>query len=111
MSKPTTDEFNDFLTGAQNKIKSALKAKADQALKESKQFLEESKADMKRWLKQLKSKKITPSQFKWLSRGKLNVAKLEALKQSGMGLVELQNLKNSLIDLAIKKASDSLPKK
>ncbi len=101
------DNFVDIVeTGVKDLAKKTLKGFKDEAVSDSKAFLDTSKADLKRWTKLLSKNELSHDDFEWLVVGRKDVAELHALKQAGLTLVRLDRFKNALLDLIIDTAFD-----
>ena len=86
--------------------KKTLKGFKEEAVSDTKKFLEASKSDLKRWVKLLAQGDITQDDFEWLVLGRKDVAKMYALKQAGLTLVRIDRFKSALLNLVIDSAFD-----
>lgn len=77
---------------------------SEQATKDGLQFLDETKADLETWTKELMAGNLSKDDFEWLVKGRKDLARMEAIKQAGMAAIEIEKLKNQIIDLVIGKA-------
>jgi hypothetical protein len=102
--------FDNFVHAVQEGVeglaKTMLKGFKDEALTDTKTFMESSKEDLQRWTKLLAQGELTQDDFEWLVMGRKDVLELHLLKQSGLALVRLDRFKNALIDLIIDTAFD-----
>lgn len=102
--------YDDFVKaveeGVKELAKKTLKGFKQEALTDAKAFLESSKDDLQRWTRLLAHGELSHDDFEWLVLGRKDVAKLHALKQSGLALVRLDRFKNALVDLVIDIAFD-----
>jgi hypothetical protein len=102
--------FNDFSESLKDGIKDlaedTLKDHADAAINDSKDFLEKTKDDLKRWTEQLARGELSQSDLKFLLEGKKDLAEMYALQQAGMALVKVDKFRKSLCDLVVEKAVD-----
>ncbi len=98
-------KFDDFLKALKDGIKElaeeSWKEYQQSAVKDGSAFVEKTKEDLERWTKLLANGDLTPKDFEWLVKGKKDLAELEALKQAGLALARLDQLRNSLIDLVV----------
>ena len=103
-------KFDDFIDvieeGVKELAKKTLKGFKDEAVTDTKAFLDASKEDLKRWTKLLAQGELSQDDFKWLVLGRKDVAELHALKQAGLALVGIDRFKNALLDLVIDTAFD-----
>lgn len=95
-------DFNDFLDTLKDEVVDLaadhLDALQDEAVQDSKQFLEESKEDLERWTKLLEEGEISKKDFKSLVKGQEDLARMEALKQAGLAAVEVDRFRKNLFD-------------
>jgi hypothetical protein len=80
-----------------------------QAMTDVQDFLQKSKADLERWAQQLAEKKIDAGEFASLVQGKLDVAEMKALKQAGLGQVQLDTFTNGVVDIIVQAAVAAIP--
>lgn len=103
-------KFDDFIDaiegGAKELAKKTLKGFKEEAVTDTKAFLEASKDDLQRWTKLLANSDLSQDDFEWLVMGRKDVAELHALKQSGLALVRIDRFKNALLNLVIDTAFD-----
>ena len=53
----------------------------------------------KTWIDQLSKGEITLDDFEFLLKGQKDLAKMNALKQKGLGIVQINKFKSALIDI------------
>jgi len=103
--------FNDFVEAIEEGVKEiakrTLKGFKDEAVEDTKAFLEMSKDDLERWTRLLANGDLSHEDFEWLLLGRRDVAELYALKQKGLALVRLDRFRNALLDLIIDTAFDA----
>ena len=99
-----------FLNVLKDEIKDlaedTLKDHAEADINDSKDFLEKTKDDLKRWTEQLARGELSQSDFKYLLEGKKDLAEMYALQQAGLALVKVDQFRKSLCDLIVEKAMD-----
>ena len=101
-------KFDDFLEA----LREGLKQLAGQAIhdyraagiKDGQAFLQKTRADLERWTKALAKGQLSKADFEWLLQGKKDLAVMEALKQEGLALVEVDKFRSSLVDLVVNTA-------
>ncbi|MCK5812603.1 MAG: hypothetical protein KAH03_00020 [Cocleimonas sp.] len=102
--------FEDFIQivekSTKKLAKNTLKGFKNEALKDVKTFLEDSKEDLKRWTRLLAIGELSQDDFEWLVIGRKEVIELQVLKQSGLTLVRLDRFKNALLNSVIDTALD-----
>ncbi len=78
-----------------------LKDYEKEAILDAKNFLENSKSSLVRWVSKLQKGEIDQDEFKSLVRGQLDVAELHAMKRAGLAEVKLDEFKNGVIQILI----------
>jgi hypothetical protein len=103
-------EFDEFVTrvakGTKDLAENTLRGYKEEALVDTKIFLEKSKDDAKRWSKLLVEGSITKDDYEWLILSRKDVVELTLLKQAGLSAVRIDRFKNALINLVIDTAFD-----
>lgn len=67
-------------------------------------FARQSKADLNRWIKLLAKLEISKTEFSDLVRGLKSLAAIDALKKTAVAMIEIQRVRDMIIDLVISKA-------
>ena len=75
-----------------------------QAIADAKDFLNEARDDLKRWVGELEREEIDKSDFESLVRGQKDVAEMQALKQAGLAQVSIDTFTNGVLDIVINAA-------
>jgi ribosomal protein L9 len=73
----------------------------NQAVQDGSAFLQQTENDIATWLEDLKNGDITQKNFESLVRGESDLAKMEALKQAGLGQVAIDTFVNGFIQIVI----------
>lgn len=81
----------------------------DFAISDSKEFLEKTKADLKKWTEELARGELSLDDFKFLVAGKKDLAELHGLKQAGLTLARIESFKNGVIDIIVNAAFNAIP--
>lgn len=106
--RPMAD-FDDFLDTLKDELAdhaaSHLDDLQDEAVRDSEQFLEDSKEDLKRWTRLLEEGEISEKDFESLVKGQKDLAKMEALKEAGLAAVEVDRFRKNLFDRVLGIAS------
>jgi len=101
-------KFNDFLAALREGLKQlagqAIQDYRAAAIKDGEAFLRKTRADLERWTKALAKGQLAKADFEWLLQGKKDLAVMEALKQEGLALVEVDKFRSSLVDLVVNTA-------
>jgi len=80
-----------------------------QALSDVKDFLQQSKDDLKRWIEELARREIDKNEFESLVRGQADVAEMRALKQAGLAAVQIDTFANGVLDIVVSAAFAAIP--
>ena len=72
-----------------------------QAVQDGTAFLQQTENDIATWLADLQAGNITQKNFESLVRGESDLAKMEALKQAGLGKVAIDTFVNGFIQIVI----------
>lgn len=106
-------DFNTFISSLEDGIKKlaseTLGGYKDVAISDSKEFLEKTKADLKKWTEELARGELSQDDFKFLVAGKKDLAELHGLKQAGLTLVKIESFKNGVIDIVVNAAFNAIP--
>ena len=98
-------DINEILDGLKDGIKELAKKEAKdfvvQAQGDAEKFLDDIKQDLATWVKQLAKGELSENDFKFLVRGRKDVAEMAALKQAGLAQVAIQRIVNGVIDLVV----------
>ncbi|HEY0610609.1 MAG TPA: hypothetical protein VGD35_13160 [Chitinophaga sp.] len=93
--------FNDLKNGVTTLARATVKSYTKQAVADAEEFLQESQEKLKRWTLLLADKQLTSEDFEWLVMSQKDLAKMEALKQSGRALARIDAFRISLLNLVI----------
>lgn len=103
-------DYDDFIAALEQGIKELAKQTVsdfkDQAVSDAKSFLDTSKGDLKKWVKQLADGELTKDDFEWLIKGREDAIELLELKQAGLAVVQADKFKKSLATLVVDTAFD-----
>ncbi len=106
-------DFNAFISSLEDGIKKlaseTLGGHKDIAISDSKEFLEKTKTDLKKWTEELARGELSQADFKFLVAGKKDLAELHGLKQAGLALVTIESFKNGVIDIVVTAAFSAIP--
>jgi DNA repair ATPase RecN len=81
----------------------------NQALSDVRDFLQQSKDDLKRWIEELARREIDRGEFESLVQGQADVAEMRALKQAGLAAVQVDTFTNGLLDIVVSAAFSAIP--
>jgi hypothetical protein len=97
--------FDGFLANLKAKLADLLaetiKSRRDAAAKDVESFLQESRADLERWTRLLAQGDLSPEEFEWLVKARLDLAKMAALEQAGLAKVAMDRFKKALLGILI----------
>jgi hypothetical protein len=80
-----------------------------QAAADTRDFLDQSRADIERWAGELTRGEIDEDDLASLMRGEKDLAEMRALKQAGLAQVSLDTFTNGVIDIAISAIVAAIP--
>lgn len=81
----------------------------NEAIRDGKTFLKDTKADLERWTRLYAAGELSRSDFEWLVASKKDLAGLAALKRKGLAKVALERFINGLIDVIVATAFKTFP--
>ncbi|HEX3043488.1 MAG TPA: hypothetical protein VHY08_01935 [Bacillota bacterium] len=74
---------------------------ADSATKDIIAFLEKNRVNLRKWSESLEKSEITNAEFKSLLKGEMDLAEMICLKNAGLSLVKIDELKAKLVQIII----------
>jgi hypothetical protein len=101
------DFWEDLQKGFSTFAETSLKDFKDEAFAAGKDFLEQSKEDIKLWTEQLATGQMSKEDFEWNVKGKKDVADLIILKQKGLAKAQVDKFTSGLTDIIISTAVKS----
>ena len=106
-------DFDDFLDaikdGLGDLIGDTIGDFADSAEIRAKEFLEESRADLEKWLQQLADDELTPDDFEFLVKGKADLGRINALLEIGAAKISVDKFRQGLVKLIKDSALSLVP--
>jgi hypothetical protein len=93
--------FKELKKGAVEIAKEQARDFVKEATSDGNEFLDDVKADLRKWTKQLAEGKLSKKDFEFLVMGKKDLAKMEALKQAGLAAIRVEQIRTAMIDLVI----------
>ena len=95
--------FDTFLATLRPKlvalVTQTVRDRKDAAVKDVESFLEGSRADLERWSRLVALGELSPDEFEWLVKARVDLARIAALEQAGLAKVALDRFKQSLLDI------------
>lgn len=89
-------------------VTDTFKKHVDAARRDAEAFLAATRADLERWGQLLAAGELTPDDFQWLVKGRVDVAKMAALKQAGLAKARLDGFKRALLATVVGTARELL---
>jgi hypothetical protein len=80
-----------------------------QALRDVKDFLQRSEADLQRWRRELAQEEIDAHEFRSLVKGQIDAAEMRALKRVGLAQVQIDTFTNGVLDIVVAAALAAIP--
>jgi hypothetical protein len=91
----------EILKEIESLAEETFKKHKDKAFKDGKAFLDKIEDDLERLSKLVLKGELNAEEFEWLVRSKRDLAEMVLLKQAGLALVQIDQFKNSILDLVI----------
>lgn len=99
---------NEILSEVASLTKSMLNDHKDEIVRETKEFLEESEGNLKSWTKAYTTGGIPRNEFELLVKTRSDLLKMKILTQEGISLVQVDNLRQGILDIIVKVASKAV---
>lgn len=96
--------FNNIKNGLADLAKQEVPDFLDEATADGQAFLESMKEDLLTWSQQVLDGKLSRDEFAFLVQGRQDLAKMEGLTKAGATAIQMDQLKNSVIQLVINSA-------
>ncbi len=97
MTSRERDSFLDaVLAQFSGEIKSSLPAAREAIIASGKSFLIDTRRDLVRWTTLLGAGELSREEFEWLVQARVHLARMESLKQAGLTLSRIDELRISL---------------
>jgi len=102
--------FDEFLAAVEDGTKEIAREllvdNREKIVEGSKAFLEESRADLEKWTKQLAQGELSANDFEFLVKGKKDLLEVHVQSQVGLAKITLDKFRVRVIDLLINTAFD-----
>jgi|ERR1700683_2867840 hypothetical protein len=95
------DFLQQVLAGLKTLATGPLASYATEIEQDGQAYLTQAKADLETWTEQLAKGDITKDDFTDNVQGDVDLAKLQALTDAGIGLEALQTLRDSMVNIVI----------
>lgn len=96
--------FNDIKSQLGPLAQQDLGEFAGQGKQDAEAFLDESRANLAKWVQQLADKEIDQDEFTWLVESQKAAAEMTALQAANAGTVRIEQFRDSVLNLAVKTA-------
>jgi hypothetical protein len=95
-------DFNAFLEELKNNLTAiatgSFQKYTKQLLNDGTDFAAKLEEDLKRWAAEYSIHEITKEEFEFLVKSKKDLLEMTALKQEGLAKIELNKLRNAIVD-------------
>jgi hypothetical protein len=96
--------FNDIKNQLGPLAEQNLKEFASQGKQDAEAFLEQSRANLTKWIQQLADQVIDRDEFTWLVESQKAAAEMTALQAANAGTVRIEQFRDSVLGLVVKTA-------
>ena len=108
-----TIDFSELFQDLKNAVESFAKQKVGDYWKETvadaDQFFSRTKDQLERWTLRLAKGELTADDFEWLVKGAKDLAEMNVLKQAGVTLIRIDEIKAGLLNVIVKTVVDKIP--
>lgn len=101
-SQELKEILDAIIRGSKKLAVDEFKGRGEDIGKDAKEFLENSKSKIKEWCEKLVSGELKQNEFEYLVKNQANLLKMKTLKQSGMALVAIDNVRQGILDVVSK---------
>lgn len=102
--------FNDIKSQLGPLAEQNLKQFAAQGKQDAEAFLEQSKANLQKWVQQLANKEIDEDEFRWLVESQKSAAEMVALRAANAGMLQTEQFRDSVLNVVVNTAISALTK-
>ena len=107
-------DFNQIFNDIKNQLgplaQENLKEFASQGKQDAQAFLEQSRADLQKWVQQLANKEIDEAEFRWLVESQKAAAEMTALRAANAGTVRIEQFRDSVLNVVVSAAVSAIGK-
>jgi hypothetical protein len=97
MKDPETDSFlSSVISQFSEEIRSTLPAAREAILATGEDFVRDTRRDLVRWTGLLGTGELSQEEFEWLVQARVHLAQMESLKQAGLTLTRIDELRMAL---------------
>lgn len=102
--------FNDIKSQLGPLAEQNLKQFAAQGKQDAEAFLEQSKANLQKWVQQLANKEIDEDEFRWLVESQKAAAEMTALRAANAGTLQTEQFRDSVLSVVVNTAVSAITK-
>lgn len=102
--------FNDIKSQLGPLAQQNLKQFAAQGQQDAEAFLEQSRANLQKWVQQLANKEIDEDQFRWLVESQKAAAEMTALRAANAGAIQTEQFRDSVLSAVVTTAVSAIAK-
>jgi hypothetical protein len=102
--------FNDIKSQLGPLAEQNLKQFAAQGKQDAEAFLEQSKANLQKWVQQLANKEIDEDEFRWLVESQKAAAEMVALRAANAGTLQTEQFRDSVLNVVVSTAVSAITK-
>lgn len=107
-------DFNQIFTDIKSQLgplaEQNLKQFAAQGKQDAEAFLEQSKANLQKWVQQLANKEIDEDEFRWLVESQKAAAEMTALRAANAGTLQTEQFRDSVLSVVVNTAVSAITK-
>jgi hypothetical protein len=102
--------FNDIKSQLGPLAEQNLKQFAAQGKQDAEAFLEQSRANLQKWVQQLANKEIDEDGFRWLVESQKAAAEMVALRAANAATLQTEQFRDSVLNLVVTTAVSAIAK-
>ena len=102
--------FNDIKSQLGPLAEQNLKQFAAQGEQDAEAFLEQSRANLQKWVQQLANKEIDEDEFRWLVESQKAAAEMTALRAANAGTLQTEQFRDSVLKVVVSTAVSAITK-
>ena len=102
--------FNDIKSQLGPLAEQNLKQFAAQGKQDAEAFLEQSRANLQKWVQQLANKEIDEDEFRWLVESQKAAAEMVALRAANAGTLQTEQFRDSVLNVVVSTAVSAIGK-
>jgi succinate dehydrogenase flavin-adding protein (antitoxin of CptAB toxin-antitoxin module) len=107
-------DFNQIFNDIKNQLgplaEKNLQEFAAQGKQDAEAFLEQSKANLLKWVQQLANKEIDEAEFRWLVESQKSAAEMVALRATNAGTLRTEQFRDSVLNVVVSTAVSAIAK-